>query len=175
MKKPSCILITFALFIGFGGTLLAGDSNANKPQVIMSQATPIKENNLPVESNKPDDIQKQYLERLSNINLELKKAYITLLLNVRQTRLQHERTMLELGYRGSIPHDVEARGQEIKDEEIRTEDKKTNLERDKANLKLDVLKYYNGKLPEWLSRKWQEEESSHSNYVDEHYTQQLQK
>ncbi len=49
----------------------------------------------------------------------------------------------------------------LENEEARTKENIKNLNRDKENLKLDALKFYNGKMPKWLSEKWQEEEANH--------------
>jgi len=174
VKKVFCIFVCFCAVVGLCGSVLAASgSKVKKPQAVTSQPETIKEANPQVEDDKPDDIQKQYLERLINTNAELKHAYLTLLKNVRLTQLQHERIMLELKYRGRVPRDVEAIGQEIKDEERRTEDKKRDLEKDKDNLKLDALKYYHGKMPNWLSQKWNEKEEKHSAYIEENYTLKL--
>jgi hypothetical protein len=174
MKKMFSVLMGFAVLMLLTSEVGAASDKAKKePPGSVSKQSTAKQVAPPVADDKPDDIQKQYLSRLSDINFEVESAHLTLLFNFRRNKIQHAMVMNELRYRGRIPNDVQMKGQELKDEKTRTEGKIKDLKREKENLKLDALKYYNGKMPEWLSEEWQKEESRHSNNINENYTEKL--
>lgn len=149
MKKILIVLMGFAVLILLGSDVRAA-------------------------SDEGDELQRQYLVKLMKIDLGLEIAHIQLRGNFEQSKSHQKSELLELQYRGRIPHDVEMRGQELKDEEARTEENIKDLEREKENLKLDALKFYNGKMPKWLSKKWQKEETDYSKNIDENFTKKLQ-
>lgn len=172
MKKMFSVLMGFAVLMLLTSEVGAASDKAKKQppgSISESEHSAAKQVAPPV----ADDIQKQYLSRLFDINFEVESAYRTLLFNFRRDKIQHAMEMNELRYRGRIPYDVQMKGQELKDEKTRTEGKIKDLKREKENLKLDALKYYNGEMPKWLSEKWQKEESRHSNNINEDYTEKL--
>lgn len=157
MRKMATVFIGFTLFnlILFGGEVSAASDKATAGAASVD--------------NEPDELQKQYLERLKKINYRLTNEHLTSVKNARLDMIQTKLELLKLRSLGRIPLDVKMQRQELKDEEIRTEANIRNLDEQKENLKLDVLKFYSGEMPKWLSEKWQEEENNHKNYISKMY------
>lgn len=122
-----------------------------------------------LKENEPDEIQKQYLKKLENMNLELEVASINEIGCFRFSEIQHKRELLDLQYRGRISRDVEKSRQELEDKKEKAKTKIEEVEKAKVDLRLDALKYYNGKMPIWLSKEWSEEESRHSKWLQEEF------
>lgn len=137
--------------------------NDNKEKFIILSCREGDVVSLP-DTNQPeqsDEIQQQYLKSLKIINLELDIENIAISKDYKLFKLQDERELLELNYRGKISYTAKMDRDKLENEEARTKENIKNLNRDKENLKLDALKFYNGKMPKWLSEKWQEEEANH--------------
>ena len=77
---------------------------------------------------KNDELQKQYLDKLRDINFKLTLAH---------NHLSYETSTNEMR---KINQQIDV------------------LNKDKSDLKLDALKYYKGKLPQQLLSKWEDEE-----------------
>lgn len=118
------------------------------------------------------EIQTQYYFNLLRINTELKQQHSNLKYYYKQIRLQGEEERLELSYRGRIPYSVSVKRQKLEDDRVKAEDKIKDLEKEKDNLKLDILKYYSGSMPTYLSDKWTEEENKYGEFIKQ-YTEEL--
>lgn len=160
------------ILVSFLGNEVRSESLRKQPLKSVSEHSIAKQEVSPVDDKNSDELQKQYFDKLWHINMAIKDEHFNQRMLSIQNKSHHKKVMLELNYRGRIPHDVEMEGQELKDRDMRTKEKINNLEREKENLKLDVLKYYNGKMPKWLLGRWQEEESRYNKYM-ENYIQEM--
>lgn len=118
------------------------------------------------------EIQRQYYFNLLRINGDLQQQHINIKYYYKQIRLQQQEESLELSYRGRVPYSVSSKRQKLEDDRVKSEDKIKELEKEKDNLKLDALKYYQGSMPKSLSDQWSEEEKRYSDFIKQ-YTEEL--
>lgn len=101
-----------------------------------------------------DAIQKQYLSRLTDNGEAILKLESDQALNYSRLSTQRKLELLEVQYRGRVPSDVREARQKLESDDARFKEKISELEKERENLKLDALKYYRGKLPKSLDKKW---------------------
>jgi hypothetical protein len=97
-----------------------------------------------------DEVQGQYMTSMSNITVSIAQQRTQLILNYDQKNLQRKREFEELRYRGYIPLSVKLEGRNLEAEGASIEEKISNLEKEREALRLDMLKYYKGSLPDAL-------------------------
>lgn len=107
-----------------------------------------------------DELQSQYIDKLREINFELKKSQQDRIRIMKITNLD-----LEFG-RNTLKHEAEYK-EIIGKIDI--------LKKEQSNLKTDALKYFKGKMPRSLSLKWEEEDSNYKDFEKTKITPELEK
>jgi hypothetical protein len=157
MKKALWMMIVFGLLIGFEADIFAQDTMDKKPEE--TKSNPVKESNASAASGAFDETAKQYLAKLRSIDRELVDAHRALAnYNNPQRNQNLGLPMDEILSSDGGSREKFAEKQTLQSNIARTEDKIKNLQRDVENLKLDVLKHYNGKMPKNVSDAWKSEE-----------------
>jgi hypothetical protein len=120
----------------------------------------------------PDNIQKQFIARLKSINADLQNKHSALAKNYRlaTTNQQKMNRDLRWGY-GQISWAVMKSLQDLAAERSALEASVNKLEKQKEELRSEVLSSYDGKVPEWLTRQWDKEEKAYRDYVEGVYLQ----
>ena len=109
------------------------------------------------DKGKSDDIQTQYIERLSKTHHDLLELADDKITNAFKKNTQRKLETLELQYKNRVPLDLQLKRKKIDDEDIRIQAKTSDLEKSIEDLRLDALKYYKGKMPVWLKKEWEKE------------------
>ena len=111
------------------------------------------------------DIQQDYLDQQSNLNRDILKEYQDLAMARFELKKQRQLSSIDTPYRGrgSLPTDsgVADAAREVKQSEQRI----TDLERKKEDLKIEATKYYKGELPDSFIKKWDEAEQAHKERI----------
>ncbi|MFI5296237.1 MAG: hypothetical protein ACHQ0Y_14585 [Thermodesulfovibrionales bacterium] len=101
------------------------------------------------ETKAPDELQLQYASKMCNIARDIE---------VRGIRIEYAGKKAEISrnFLLKYPHDRDNQKtlKEAEEEGTTAEKEREKFYRDKDDLKTDALKYYQGKLPQWLSEKW---------------------
>jgi hypothetical protein len=120
----------------------------------------------------PDEIQKQYIAKLIRIDTELRNQHDAFAKNYKITRTYYEKMGFDLrwGY-GQIPSFMLKNMQDLANERTKIEKRVTELEKEKGKMKSDAISFYGGRMPEWLSQRWTEEEKKYLDSVNETYLQ----
>lgn len=150
------------------GKAHAADTDAAKGSPAGEQQIQgVKEKDEPFEQ-----IQEQYIARLKKINTDLRNKHSALVKNYSLTKGSKEKmnSNLEWGY-GNIPSQVLRNLQDLSAEKTVLEASIQGLEKEKADLRSDVISFYGGKVPERLSQQWDNEEKAYKDYVDTLYLQ----
>ena len=158
MKKTLQMLIVLCLLIGPAGNILAADDRDKKPEEERSKSTPAKAEKTSAESNKFDEKTKEYLKKFRSLNAELLNAHRSLSNYNNLEKTQKSRAMTELQYRDTVSRELAEEGQTIINSRAKAEDRIRELQKNVEDLKNDLLKYYNGKLPKNVSEAWRTEE-----------------
>ena len=140
------MLIVFCLLIGSAGNTLAAES------------TPVKEEKASAENSKFDETTTQYLKKFRSINSELVAAHRELYNYNHPDNTSPGIDMAEILNQKNASREAREHEQTIRDKKNKTEERIRVLQKDAENLKLDMLKYYNGKLPKHVSDAWKNEE-----------------
>ena len=178
MKRKFNMSILFALIycfccIYFINNSYCADKNITDTEGVKTTKVK-KEKEAKKDNNVLDDIQKQYINNLSNINAELESIYPESFRYEKLFALNHEMKILNLKLYGKILPKTESDEIRYRDEDEKFKAKEKKLKNDKNNLKLDALKFYKGKMPTTLKKKWDQEEKRHSEWIDQ-YNSQRQK
>lgn len=158
MKKTLQMLIVLCLLIGPTGIAFAADDKDKKPEETKSQSTPVKAEKTSAESGKFDERTKEYLKKFRSLNAELLNAHRSLSNYNNLEKTQKSRVMTELQYRDTVSRGLAEEGQNIINGRAKTEDRIRELQQNVEDLKNDLIKYYNGKLPKNVSEAWRTEE-----------------
>jgi hypothetical protein len=120
----------------------------------------------------PDNIQKQFIARLKSINADLQNKHSALAKNYRLATANQQKMNSDLrwGY-GQVSWAVMKSLQDLAAERATLEAAVKKLEKQKDELRSEVLSSYDGNVPEWLTRKWDQEEKAYREYVDGVYLQ----
>ena len=110
------------------------------------------------DSGKGDEIQAQYYKRLLSIDSDLLKLEDDNSVYYFAQDSTRKLELLESQYLGHETNETQMR--EVKNdlENSRIVAKTAELEKARADLKLDALKYYKGKMPKWLKGVWNKED-----------------
>lgn len=149
-----------------GNAFAADTDKAKSSPASREQMQDTKENGV------PDETQKQYITRLKRINEDLRKKHSAFAKNYIITKGNREKmdSNLQWGY-GRVPSQVLRNLQDLANEKAALESAIRELDKEKADLRADVLSFYDGKVPQWLSRQWDKEEKSYRDDVDTNYLQ----
>jgi hypothetical protein len=115
------------------------------------------------------DTQKAYISQLEHINSDLLKRHIILAGNYYASRLADARMKLSMERGTRIPAYVGEVLGYLSTQRANIDAEIKGLEKKKEDLKLDVDSFYNGKVPEWLSREWDQEEKEYADSFNQIY------
>lgn len=115
--------------------------------------------------------QKGYLDALKRINTDLRNEYAALAKNYTAYRLNYERTKYDMENRRTSPNYVLKNMQNLEAAKENMEANIKKWEKDKEALKVEVLSFYGGKLPQGLSQEWNKEEKEYTEYLNAVYRQ----
>ncbi len=158
MKNALLVLMVFCLSIGFAGNTLGAGNDGSKPEEMKSKSSPAKEEKASTENSRFDEATTQYLKKQRSINSELVAAHRELYRYNNPERRPKGISMADIVDQESSSREAKKQEQAVNINKIKTEEKISGLQKDMDNLKQDMLKYYNGKLPKHVSDAWQTEE-----------------
>jgi hypothetical protein len=115
------------------------------------------------------EIQKRYITQLQRINSDLLFRHTILAGNYYAARLANAKMKRSMDRGTSIPVYVREVLENLSTQRAKIEAEIKGLEKKKENLKLDVNSFYDGKVPEWLSKEWNEEEREYAESLKEIY------
>ncbi len=115
------------------------------------------------------DILKAYITQLKHINSDLLKRHTILAGNYYASKLANARMKLSLERGTHIPAYVGEVLEYLSTQRINIDTEIKELEKKKENLRMDVNYFYNGKVPEWLSKNWDEEEKEYTDSFNQIY------
>ena len=153
MKNALLALIVFFLFIGFEFNTYAADG---KEEI---KSIPVKEEKRTTETGKFDETTKQYLKKLRGLNAELVATHRELHNYNNPDKSTKGINMGDILNQESASRETKKQEQTLKSKKAEAEERISNLRKEVANLKIDLLKYYNGKLPKNVSDALQTEEN----------------
>ncbi|HET6515669.1 MAG TPA: hypothetical protein VFG09_10955 [Thermodesulfovibrionales bacterium] len=159
----SIIISSMGLMV-IGNAHAADQDAAETPRVGEQQIGDVQK------TDGPDKTQEEYLSRLKKINAVLRNKHSAFGKNYRLTRANRERmnSDLEWGY-GELSSAMIKSLQDLEDEKVRLEAAINGLNKEKADLRADVLSFYEGKVPKWLTERWDKEEKAYRDYVERIY------
>ncbi len=114
-------------------------------------------------------IRKPYITQLKRINSDLLIRHTILAGNYYSAKLANAQMERSVERGTSIPDYVREVLESLSTQRANIEAEITGLEKKKENLKLDVNSFYDGKLPEWLSKEWNEEEKKYAESLKQIY------
>ncbi len=115
------------------------------------------------------DIQKAYITQLKHINSDLLNRHTILAGNYYASKLANARMKLSLERGTRIPAYVGEVLEYLSTQRTNIDTEIKELEKKKENLRKDVNYFYNGEVPEWLSKKWDEEEKEYTDSFNQIY------
>jgi hypothetical protein len=115
------------------------------------------------------EIQKRYITELQRINSDLLFRHTLLAGNYYAAELANGKMKRSMDRGTSIPVYVREVLENLSTQSADMEAEIKVLEKKKENLKLDVNSFYDGKVPEWLSKEWNEEEREYAESLKEIY------
>ncbi|MDA8242331.1 MAG: hypothetical protein M0Z67_18425 [Nitrospiraceae bacterium] len=118
-----------------------------------------------------EEKQKGYLDALRRINTDLRNEYAALAKNYTAYRANYERTKYNTENRRTSPNYVLKNMQNLEAAKGSMEANVKKWEKDKEALKVEVLSFYGGKLPQWLTQEWNREEKEYTEYLNAVYRQ----
>lgn len=130
---------------------------------------------LPSQIKAANAVEEEYTSKFRKIHFDLKIKRLDLLLIMNRKLNIGGQQKLDLDYKGRISDDLRIQEQDTKNEETRIKEDISKLEQDRDNLKLDAAKYYRGKLPKSLEKKWREITVDYSKFLETEYTPELNK
>ncbi len=113
-------------------------------------------------------IQDAFYSKLLNINSELGLQHLTVLSCYEKIMLHAKEEALEISYRGYIPYDVKLKRKETEEKKKIAEKTIKDLEKDKLDLRLEILKYFNGTMPDYLFNRWYDQEDEFGDFMDDY-------
>jgi peptidoglycan hydrolase CwlO-like protein len=115
------------------------------------------------------DIQKAYITQLQHINSDLLYRHTILAGNYYASRLANARMTLSMERGTRIPAYVGEVLGYLSTQRANIDAEIKELEKKKEALRLDVDSFYKGKVPEWLSKEWNEEEKEYTDSFNQIY------
>ena len=153
MKNALWMLIIFCVLTGFEGNMHAADV---KEEI---KSAPIKDEKASTGTGKFDETTKQYLKKLRSLNAELVATHRELHNYNNPDKSTKGINMGDILNQESASREAKKQQQTVKTKKADAEERINNLQKDVANLKIDLIKYYNGKLPKNVSDALQTEEN----------------
>lgn len=158
MKNAFRMLIALCLLIVPVGNTFSADGEGNKTGEIKQTTGPVKEEKTPAGSSAFDETTTQYLKKFRSLNSELVAAHRDLQKYSTPERDQKSISMADLLDQQSAANEARQQKQTKMTKKAGAEEKIGKLQKEIENLKLDLIKYYNGKLPKHVSDAWRTEE-----------------
>ncbi len=158
MKNALWILLAFCLLIGFTGNAHAADSKENKAEETGSNPVPVKGEKASAEGIGFDEKTAQYLKKLRSINSQLVDAHRELYKYNNPERAPQGINMGDILNQEGAAREAKEQKQATTNRKAETEEKIRSLQKDARDLKQELLRHYNGKLPKNVSDAWQTEE-----------------
>ena len=165
MKNALWMLIAVCLLIGSAGDVRSADGGDKKPE---ASPGPVKEETASADSNKLDGAATQYLKKQRSINSELVAAYRELHRYNNPDKTSRGVNMADIVDQESALRETRRQEQATRNKKTETEERINSLQKDVENLKQDLLKHYNGKLPKHVSDAWQTEEGYAAYLISKH-------
>ncbi len=157
MKNTLFGVIILGLLIGFTSNAPAEDRDPGKSPDVKS--SPAGEEKTQAKSNAFDETTTQYLKRFRSINSELVAAHRELYKYNNPDRSSKGINLGEILNQEGTVREARQEEQAVHVRKARTEEKISSLQKDAENLKMDLIKYYNGNLPKNVSDAWQNEQN----------------
>lgn len=115
------------------------------------------------------DIQQAYITRLKHINSDLLNRHTILAGNYYASRTANARMKLSMEKGTRIPAYVGEVLKYLSTQRANIDAEIKDLEKKKEGLRLDIDSLYDGRVPEWLSKEWDEEEKEYSESFNQIY------
>ena len=145
MKNILILIAIFACLVGFAGSLPAWEGNTDK--------SPANTGTSPF-----DETTAQYLKKFRGINSELVTAYQELNRYNSPDRSTKGLSLEDFLDQQGVARELKTREQLLQDKKAGVEARIGELQKAAENLKNDLIKYHNGKLPKNVSDAWKTEE-----------------
>ena len=158
MKNVLWVLMVFCMLIGFAGNTFAADSKGNKAGETKQGSGPAREEKAPAEGIMFDEATTQYLKKFRSINSELVDAHRELYKYNNPERTPQGINMGDILNQEGAAREAKEQQRATTNRKAETEEKIRSLQKDARDLKQELLKHYNGKLPKHVSDAWQTEE-----------------
>ncbi len=155
MNRALWMLVTFFLLMWSAGYVTAADDRGKTPQ---AGSGPVKDKKAGAERNGFDETAAQYLKKQRSINAELVAAHREVYKYNNPVRTPKGISMDDIVDQEGSARQAREEEQTARSKKASAEERITRLEKDIENLKQDLLKHYNGKLPKNVSDAWQTEE-----------------
>ncbi len=141
---------------------LTSISNAADTVQEKSSEGKIQSQDVEQQDTLPLEIQKGYISQLKRINSDLLNKHTILAGNYYASKLANARMKLSIERGTSIPAYVGEVLQTLSTQRVNIDTEISQLEKKKENLKLNVNSFYDGKVPRWLFKEWDEEEKEYT-------------
>jgi hypothetical protein len=151
------------------GMLLTSISYAADTMKEKNSDSMIQRQDAGQQTDYPLDTQKAYISQLEHINSDLLKRHIILAGNYYASRLADARMKVSMERGTRIPAYVGEVLGYLSTQRANIDTEIKGLEKKKEDLKLDIDSFYKGKVPEWLSREWDEEEKEYTDSYNQIY------
>jgi len=158
MKNVFRVLVIFCLLVGFAGNVPAADGTDKKPGDAGPASTAVKGSGGPAAGGGFDETTTQYLKKQRSINSELVATHRELYKYNNPEKTPKGMSMADIVDQENATRQAREQEQATRNKKANAEEKIRQLEKDYENLKQDLLKHYNGKLPKNVSDAWQTEE-----------------
>ena len=145
MKNILFLITIFACLVGFAGILPAWEGDTGK--------SPANTGAAPF-----DETTAQYLRKFRSTNSELVAAYQELNRYNNPDRTTKGLNLDDFLDQQGAARELRTREQVLQDKKARMEAKINELQKAADNIKNDLIKYHNGKLPKNVSDAWRTEE-----------------
>jgi len=145
VKNILILIAIFACLAGFAGSLPAWEGNTDK--------SPANTGTSPF-----DETTAQYLKKFRGINSELVAAYQELNRYNNPDRSTKGLSLEDFLDQQGVARELKTREQLLQDKKAGVETRISELQKTAENLKNDLIKYHNGKLPKNVSDAWKTEE-----------------
>lgn len=152
------------------GILLIGNTHAADPDTVKRSLVGEQQiQDIREKDEDPDQIQKKFITDLKKINADLRNKHSAFAKNYSFTKANQEKMNSQLEWGGDVSSQVIKSLQDLEAEKTRLEAEIKGLDREKAYLRADILSFYGGKVPKWLTEQWDKEEKTYRDYVETTY------
>lgn len=157
----SVVIVTCLFFTNF--------SNSSDTVQEKTSEGEIQRQDVEQQTNVFLEIQEGYIKQLKRINSDLLSKHTILAGNYFAGKLANARMKLSMERGTRMPAYVGEVLEYLSTQRANIDTEIKELEKKKENLKLYVNSFYNGKVPEWLSKEWDEEEKEYTESFNQIY------